>query len=250
MKKEWKNDIKVLGYLILIMLLLFSSLPLSGVFADDDTNHRESDLQEATIEQSEEKTSESISVIEFDLSETESEMAIEIEGSQKRETIEAEEEYTTEVISIDVEDYTEEIHLDAYLFGGNESITITRNDANVIKQGTAFACTYFVSLNHYYECAQNLEADRFLQATYVIRQGDNVIQSGNLMLGSTGGDSFQTEYFETGEYTIEIKASAYEERNGEYVWISDRELCVVPYRKNKDTASWKHRKGWKLFLSR
>ena len=36
MKKEWKNDIKVLGYLILIMLLLFSSLPLSGVFADDD----------------------------------------------------------------------------------------------------------------------------------------------------------------------------------------------------------------------
>lgn len=251
------------------MLLLFGSLPLSGVFADDDTNHRESDLQEAVIEQSEEKTSELRTVIESELSETESEIAIEIEGGQKRETIEAEEESTTEVNSLDVEDLTEmednteeitteifteeiseeidgginietgieetqteettteEAHLDSYLLGGNESITITRNDANVIKQGTVFACTYFVSLNNYYECAQNLEADHFLQAIYVIRQGDNVIQSGNLMLGRTGGDSFQAEYLEIGEYTIEIKASAYEERNGEYVWISDKELCVV-----------------------
>lgn len=56
MKKEWKSEIKVLGYLALLMLLLFCSLPLSGVLADDDINQNEADMQEAVIEQGEEET--------------------------------------------------------------------------------------------------------------------------------------------------------------------------------------------------
>lgn len=214
MKKEWKNHIKAFGYLVLIMLLLFSSLPLSGVFADDEISQTEIFIEE--YEQSENSKMETSFIDIEEVTEVFSSEEINVE------------EQTTEVEMME-ENATEESLpiLDSYLFSGKETIIITRNDGDVINQGKAFARTYFVSLNNYHDCMQNQEGNHLLQASYTVYQGDNVMQRGTLMFDSTGGDSFHIEYPQTGEYTIEIKASAYEESNAEYVWIADRVLGVV-----------------------
>lgn len=208
MRNKWKNQIKVIGYLALIMLLLLISLPLSGVFAESEGVFIAKDMAEmdAGEDITEEHMTE-MSTVEVFITE----------------------EFTTEE-ETSVEQQTSDTPLailDAYLFGGNETVTVTRNDGTVINQGTAFSREYSVTLDNYHDCTENLEGNHLLQATYTVYLGDTILQSGALMLGDVGGDSFQVEYTQTGEYTIEIKASAYEERNGEYIGVPDKLLSTV-----------------------
>lgn len=200
MRNKWKNQIKVIGYLALIMLLLFGSLPLSGVLAESnqDEEKTDQDVEEENVQTNQEE----IEMVQIE--QTEEEASVEQQTSDTRQAA-----------------------LDAYLFSGSETVTVTRSDGSVINQGEAFLREYSVTLDNYHNCAQNMEGNQLLYATYVVRQEDNILQSGKLKLGEAGGDVFQIEYTKTGEYIIEIKASAYEEINGEYIWILDRNLSTV-----------------------
>ena len=58
MKMNWKNHVKIIGYVAVIMLLLFSSLPLSGVFAEPNQSE---DIKDEVEEQISEQSTQDIS---------------------------------------------------------------------------------------------------------------------------------------------------------------------------------------------
>ena len=218
MKDKWKNQTKVIGYLALIMLLLFSSLPLSGVFAEVSQGE-ENAIEPTEVSQGEENATEPTEISDGESQETWME-----EVTEEDMTREASIEENTKKEEETEEDNGEKPGLDAYLLSGNETVHIKRTDGYVINQGTAFQREYFVTLESYYECEQNVRGNHSLEATYCIYQDGVALQSGTLELEKGISDSFCMEYAQTGEYIIEIKTSAYEEVDGEYIWNVDRVL--------------------------
>lgn len=185
MERKWKNHIKVIGYLCVIILLLFGAFPLSRVFAEADNTLKESE-----------------------------EMRLEIK--------QAEVEATSEIMG--TQDPTIEMPLDGYLFSGDEYVTICRNDKNVIKQGTALMVEYSIVLEQYHECEQNEKENHVLEVTYTIYQDHTLLQEGALELENGIDSYFCMEYPQIGDYTIEIKASGYEKTDGKIVWNENKVL--------------------------
>ena len=132
MKMNWKNHVKIIGYVAVIMLLLFSSLPLSGVFAEPNQSE---DIKDEVEGQITEQSTQDISEQEPEQTQVETqetiisdEIRIEASTEEWQESILTEDaikENTTE----------EEVFTEEYLGETNEDLgTVTDSiDKNVIE---------------------------------------------------------------------------------------------------------------------